>query len=158
MSRLLRVLSVCMLLFVAVGLVACGGANERDVKNAYVQRVNEAQTDFADTVTTVSKRITSRSTSSQDRKTLQRFQVAIQDVVRKLEAIKAPDDLRIEHAGLVRAMTTFGTQIKKATAALRNPDSAAIAGAQRTIQTATQTVNARINSAIAAINSKINAK
>ena len=147
-----------MLLVAAFSLAACGGADERIARNAYVQQVNVAQTDFADTVTTVSKRITPRSTSSQDRKTLQRFERAIQVVVRKLKAIKAPDAVQTEHLALVKAMTTFGAQINKATSALKNPDSAAIAGAQRTIQTATRTVNARINNAIAAINSKLNAK
>ena len=63
--------------------------------------------------------------------------------------------MKSEHAQLVKAMSGFGAQIKKATDALRNPDSRTIAEAQRTIQSATQTVNVRIDAAIAAINSKL---
>jgi len=48
--------------------------------------------------------------------------------------------------------------LEKATLALRNPDSRTIAEAQRTIQAATQTVNVRIEAAIAAINSKLKQK
>ncbi len=158
MSRPAQIVSLVAVLFAALALGACGGASDSQIRNAYVQRVNAAQTEFAATVTTVSKRITRQSSSADDRRTLQQFQVAIQTAVRKLREVTVPDNVTTEHSQLVRAMSGFGTQIKKATDALRNPDSRAIAGAQRTIQSATQTVNARIESAIAAINSKLGAK
>jgi hypothetical protein len=158
MFRLLRIAVPLALLAVALSLVACGSDNARVVRNAYVQQVNSAQTEFANTVTTVSKQITAKSSSSQDRKTLQRFERAIQEVVKKLKGITPPSNVKTEHQALVTAMSTFGRQIKKASSALRNPDTTAIAGAQRTIQTATETVNASINNAIAAINSKLTAK
>ena len=66
--------------------------------------------------------------------------------------------MKSEHAQLVKAMSGFGAEIRKATRALRNPDTNTIAEAQRTIQGATQTVNVRIDQAIAAINSKLGQK
>ena len=69
-----------------------------------------------------------------------------------------PGDVDTEHKQLVTAMSGFGAQIKKATDALRNPSTPAIARAQQEISTATQQVNARIDAAIAAINSKLAAK
>ena len=158
MSGRLRILSLLSLLLAAVALGACGGADERKEKNAYVQQVNSAQTEFASTVTTVSQRITSKSSSSEDRKTLQQFETAIEDVVAKLRNIKVPADVTSEHKQLVGAMTGFGVDIKKATDALKNPNTRTIAEAQRAITTATQTVNTRIDAAIAAINSKLGAK
>jgi hypothetical protein len=158
MSGRFRILSVLSLLLAAVALGACGGADERKEKNAYVQQVNSAQTEFASTVTTVSQRITSKSSSSEDRKTLQQFETAIEDVVAKLRNIKVPADVMSEHKQLVGAMTGFGADIKKATDALKNPNTRTIAEAQRAITTATQTVNTRIDAAIAAINSKLDAK
>ena len=158
MSGRLRILSLLSLLLAAVALGACGGADERKEKNAYVQQVNSAQTEFASTVTTVSQRITSKSSSSEDRKTLQQFETAIEDGVAKLRNIKVPADVMSEHKQLVGAMTGFGVDIKKATDALKNPNTRTIAEAQRAITTATQTVNTRIDAAIAAINSKLGAK
>jgi hypothetical protein len=153
----MRIVLPVTLLVAILSLVACGD-NARVVRNAYVQQVNSAQTEFGNTVATVSKRITAKSSSSEDRKTLQSFERAIQVVVKKLKAITPPSNVKTEHQALIGAMSTFGVQIEKASVALKNPDTTAIAGAQRTIQTATETVNASINNAIAAINSKLSQK
>ncbi len=155
MPRPLRILVSLLLALAALGLTACGGDDDREAKNAYVSEVNAAQNEFAETVRTVSERITPKSSSGQDRKTLEQFQTAIADVVKSLRGIDVPGDVQSEHDQLVGAMSGFGDQIEKATSALRNPDSRTIADAQRTIQTATQTVNLRIDAAIAAINSKL---
>ena len=154
-SRVLRALALLVAAFAAVALAACGGEDDREAKNDYVKQVNVAQNEFAANVSTVSERITSKSSSKEDRKTLEQFQAAIDDVVTDLRAIKVPDDVESEHKQLVGAMSGFGAEIKKATLALRNPNSRTIAEAQRTIQAATQTVNVRIDAAIAAINSKL---
>ena len=158
MSGLLRLTAMLLIALAALALGACGGGDERKAKNTYVRQVNNAQNEFAQTVTTVSERITQKSSSSQDRKTLQEFQTAIDDVVADLRAIEEPDAVKSEHAQLVKAMSGFGAEIRKATRALRNPDTNTIAEAQRTIQGATQTVNVRIDQAIAAINSKLGQK
>lgn len=156
MRGLFRFLALVLLAAGAVALSACGDeANSRDAKNAYVAKVNAAQNEFAATVTTVSRQITPKSSPAQDRRTLQRFETAIQDVVKKLEAIEVPSDVATEHKQLVAAMSDFGTEIDKATAALRDPDTRSIAEAQRAIATATQNVNGQIDAAIAAINSKL---
>jgi hypothetical protein len=151
----LRILVPLLLALAALGLGACGGNDDRDARNAYVGKVNAVQNEFADTVRTVSEQITPKSSSKQDRKTLDQFQKAIADAVKNLKGIDVPDNVQSEHDQLVAAMSNFGRQIQEATAALQNPDSAKIAEAQRTIQTATQTVNLRIDAAIAAINSKL---
>ena len=159
MSGPLRILVGLLLAFAAVALGACGGGDDdRKAKNAYVAEVNTAQNEFAATVTSVSERITNKSSSSQDRKTLQQFQAAIAAVVTNLRGIDVPNGVQSEHEQLVGAMSGFGTEIEKATLALRNPDSRRIAEAQRTIQSATQMVNLRIDAAIAAINSKLGQK
>lgn len=155
MPRLLRTTALLLIAFAALALSACGDDAERDARNDYVSQVNNAQNEFAQTVTTVSEQITEKSSSSQDRKTLQQFQTAISDVVTDLREIEVPGAVEDEHEQLVEAMQTFGAEIEQATAVLRNPDSRKIAEAQRTIQSATQTVNLRVEAAIAAINSKL---
>lgn len=157
MSAALRILSLLAVLVGAVALSACGDeANSREAKNAYVREVNAAQTGFASNVSSVSQQITPKSSGTQDRRTLERFETAIADVVKQLQAINVPTDVETEHEQLISAMTGFGDEIKKATDALKNPDTRSIAEAQRAITTATQTVNGQIDAAIAAINSKLN--
>lgn len=154
----MRIVALLLTAACALALGACGGAEERDERNAYVRAVNTAQNEFAAEVASVAARITSKSSSRQDRKTLAEFQTAIDDVVSQLRGIKVPGDVDGEHKQLVTAMSGFGAQIEKATAALSNPSTPAIARAQQEISTATQQVNARIDAAIAAINSKLAAK
>lgn len=157
MSGALRILSLLAALVGAVALSACGDeANSREAKNAYVREVNAAQMGFASNVSSVSQQITPKSSATQDRRTLERFETAIADVVKQLQGINVPTDVETEHKQLISAMTRFGDEIKKATDALKNPDTRSIAEAQRAITTATQTVNGQIDAAIAAINSKLN--
>ena len=144
-----------LLAFVGAALIACGGSDDREAKNAYVRQVNAAQAEFAQTVTTVSEGITEKSSSRQDRKTLEQFQTAIDDVVTDLRDIEVPGVVEDEHAQLVKAMTGFGSDIRGAINALSNPTQANIEQARKTITAAAQTVNVRIQAAIAAINSKL---
>ena len=156
MSGLLRLLALVALLTGAVALGACGGDDDsREEKNAYVQEVNNAQETFAARVTAVSQEITPNSSPARDRRTLERFEIAIESVVTQLKSIEVPEDVKAEHAQLIEAMNDFGTEIKKATSALRDPDTRSIAEAQRAVSTATQTGNGQIDAAIAAINSKL---
>ena len=154
-SGVLKSAALLLLAFAALALVACGGDEDREEKNAYVREVNAAQAEFAQTVTTVSERITEKSSSRQDRRTLEQFQTAIDDVVTDLRRIKVPGAVDTEHDQLVKAMSGFGSDIRGAITALRNPTEQNIQEARKTITTATQTVNVRIDAAIAAINSKL---
>ena len=155
MPGLLKPAALVLLAFAALALVACGGSEEREEKNAYVRQVNAAQAEFAQTVTTVSERITDKSSSSQDRKTLEQFQTAIDDVVTDLRDIDVPGAVDAEHAQLVKAMSGFGSDIRRRSARCATRPGPMIEEARKTIATATQTVNVRIDAAIAAINSKL---
>jgi len=154
-SILTVLLATMVLASVAIG--ACGGAEEVEQKNAYVRSVNAAQSEFASNVTTVSSAITAKSSAKQDRATLRRFEAAIKNVVGDLEKIEVPKAVTAEHRQLVAAMNAFGTDIASANAALRNPTTRTLDLAQQRISSATQTVNMKIDAAIAAINTKLGA-
>ena len=160
MARLTRRCASIAAARVAAGVLgACGssGTSTKD-RNAYAEKVNAAQTKFASTVTTVSQAGGSSSSISQQRKTLERFQAAIESVVRDLRAIDAPSEVTKEHKQLTSVMTGFGKAIGEANAAMRNPTPRRIEQAQQRVQAATQSVNARVNAAIAAINVKLKKK
>jgi hypothetical protein len=159
MARLTRRLaSIAAAVVAAASLSACGdgGTSTKD-RNAYAQKVNEAQTKFASTVTTVSQ-TGGQNSIRQQQKTLKSFQSAIESVVRDLRAIDAPSEVTKEHEQLTSVMTGFGKAIGDANAAMRNPTPRGIERAQEQVATATQSVNARVNAAIAAINVKLKGK
>ncbi len=143
------------LLALAALLVGC--ASEASEKNSYVHQVNQAQKHFATTVTRVSTAITPTSSARDDRRTLGRFEAAIDGIVGDLRRIEVPARVRREHARLVSAMSGFGTDVHEANVALRKPDRRTLAEAQRHIARATATVNVRINAAIRAINDRLKA-
>jgi predicted small secreted protein len=144
---------VAVLVTLTMALAACG--DDKEQKNAYVRQVNAAQTEFASTITKVSQSITQKSSAAEDQRTLRRFEAAIDNVVGDLRGIEVPEDVESEHGRLVAAISGFGDDISKANEALRDPTTRTLELAQQRIAKATRTVNARIDSAIASINVKL---
>jgi len=150
-----RVASVLTALVAVLALAACGssGTSTKD-KNAYAEKVNAAQATFASTVTTVEGQSAGKSITQQ-RRTLRLFGDAIQGVVKDLRAIKAPSEVSQEHQRLISVMTGFGRAIGDASAAMRELTPRGVEQAKRRLAAASQSVNGRVNSAIAAINGKL---
>jgi len=156
MSGALRILSLVVLLLGAVALVACGGADEREANNTYVRQLNAAQQEFATSASTVSQR-KSAASLGEYRRTLRRFEDAIARFTTKLRSIKVPAAVQKEHEQLTAAITGFGADFEKVTAALNNPNARTLSEAQSGIVAATQRANTRIEAAAAAIDSKLRA-
>jgi hypothetical protein len=159
MARVTRRVAATVTAIVAVlALAACGGGTSTKDKNAYARKVNAAQQRFASTVRTVDQASGSKSSISRQQRTLKRFETAIQGVIKELKAIDAPSEVTSEHGKLVAVMTGFGTAIGQANDAIRNPTPQGIDLAKRRLAAATQSVNARVSAAIAAINAKLRGK
>jgi hypothetical protein len=148
------VASIVTLILAAVALGACGGGTSTKEKNAYAEQVNAAQLKFASTVRTVAEESRSSSLSRQQR-TLRRFETAIVGVVGDLRKIDAPSEVSKEHQQLISVMRGFGNDIGQANEAMRNPTPRTIELAKRRVETATRSVNARVDAAVAAINVKL---
>lgn len=158
MGRLSRRLAATVTALVAVTAIAgCGGGTSTKEKNAYAREVNAAQQRFATTVSTVAQPGTAGSIATQQR-TLTRFKRAIDSVVRDLRGIDAPSEVTKQHERLVAVMSGFGKDIGEASAAMRNPTPQRIELAKRRLAGVTQSVNARVAAAIAAINAKLRGK
>ncbi len=153
-----RMVVVVAPILAALALAACGdsGTASSD-KNAYAEKVNDAQTTFATTVTSVARGAGAKSSVSRQQRTLRRFETAIDGVVADLKKIDAPEEVTDEHEQLIAVLSRFGSDISQANDAMRNPTPRTIAAAQRRVQAATQSVNSRVNAAIAAINAKLRA-
>lgn len=146
-------------LLVSAALVACGAAegNSTEDKNAYVERINAAQRTYAMTVTNVKKSVTPTSTPRQDRRTIERFQTAIAEILETLRTIKVPSDVRKEHGQLVAVFTRLDKDIALAAKTLRERTVQAVAEAQRLLGAATVTVNTKLATARQAINRRLRA-
>ena len=155
MARVTRTMAAAVTaIFAVLALAACGGGTSTKEKNAYAEKVNAAQLKFSASVTTAKQQAGGNS-FTQQRRTLRRFEIAIDAVVRDLRAIKAPSDVSKEHQNLTTVMTDFGKAIGDANAAMRDPSQRGVEEAKRRLQVATESVNARVSAAIAAINVKL---
>jgi hypothetical protein len=153
MPKLIRALVVAALAFSLVAATGCGDSNKE--KNAYVDAVNKAQTDFSTTFDRLSRQITSTSTPGQDRRTLQGFQHAIDGVVHDLKAVKAPDGVRPLHQRLISEISSYGDQIAKAQKAFASHEASKIVKAQTDLVSAVTQVSADINRTIDQINQRL---
>lgn len=152
MLKLSRILLVA---FAAVALIAAGCGGDTEEKNDYVDQVNKAQTEFADQVTKLSTAITSTSSSSADQKTIESYQTAVDGVVKDLEGITPPEDVKAEHQQLVDAMSTYGESVGTALEDLQGGSAQDRLKAATELQTASTTAGTQINQAIEAINKKL---
>jgi hypothetical protein len=143
--------TVLLLAALALVLTACG-KDETKQRNAYAAAVNQAQSNFAASFRSLSDRITSTTTPTQGRRTLQGFENAVDAVVRDLRAIDAPPKVRPLHRRLIREMTGYGKEIHKAKLAFASSAPQRMLDAQKALVRATTRISTRINLTIAAIN------
>lgn len=149
---------LALLALIAAALVSvagCGSGSEVKQSNQYVQAVNKAQNDFASNVDELSGRITSTSSSSQDRRTLKQFQTAVAKVVADLRAVKAPDTVRTLHQELVNEIDAYGREVRRAARGIGSHDAHKLLAAQQDLVKATSTVSSQINGTIDRINKQL---
>lgn len=143
------------LIVVALALAASGCGSDTKAANAYVDAVNQAQSEFATKFDQLSGQITSTSTAKQDRQTLDGFRQAIDKAVADFRAVKAPSKVKPLHAKLIAEISAYGDQIDKAKGAFSDNDPQAIVKAQADLVNAVTKVQAQINQTIADINKKL---
>jgi hypothetical protein len=154
-----RVVPVLLALTAAVGATACGsGDDAAKRRNTYADEVNRAQTSFAQSFKSLSRRITSTTTPGRGRRTLQGFEDAVDDVVFDLRRIDAPGDLQPLHRRLITEISGYGRAIHRAKLAFATGSPQRILRAQSALVTSTTEISARINRTIAAINRRLQAK
>ncbi|HEX2102158.1 MAG TPA: hypothetical protein VHF51_00785 [Solirubrobacteraceae bacterium] len=136
-------------------VAGCGGDDSAKQRNAYADAVNRAQSDFAQSFKSLSRRITSTTTPGQGRRTLQGFEDAVDDVVADLRAIDAPADVQPLHRRLITEVADYGREIRRAKRAFATGAPRRILDAQSKLVSATTQISSRINRTIAAINRQL---
>jgi hypothetical protein len=153
-----RVRALAVVLFAVVvgpAVAACGGDDVVRTDNRYVREVNRAQTEFADRFRRLSTRITPTSTPRQDRRTLNRFQAAVEAVVRRLRAVRPPARVRALHRRLIAQIGGYGDQIVAARRAFASRDPRRVLAAQGRLIAAVKATGARINRTVDQINARL---
>jgi hypothetical protein len=151
-------LSVILVVAAVAGLAACGGDKAAQERNAYADQVNRAQSNFAQSFKSLSKRITRTTTPGRGRKTLQGFENAVDNVVTDLRRIDAPSDLQPLHRRLISEIAGYGRAIHRAKLAFATGSPQRILRAQSALVSSTTEISTRINRTIAAINQRLQAK
>jgi hypothetical protein len=153
-----RVIPVLVAVATVFGVTACGTDEAAKERNTYADQVNRAQSNFAQSFKSLSRRITSTTTPGRGRKTLQGFEDAVDDVVVDLRRIDAPADLQPLHNQLIDEIAGYGRAIHKAKEEFATGSPQRSERAQTDLVTATTSISTRINRTIAAINRRLQAK
>lgn len=141
------------LLAAALLASGCGGADVEQ-SNAYVEKVNLAQTRFAASFERLAREITRTSTPEQDSSTLQAIEKTLSTTTEDLRRIEPPERVADQHEQLVAAIAGYGESIGDAVAALGGSAQHA-AEAQARLAAETERAGARVSSAVSAINRKL---
>jgi hypothetical protein len=153
-----RVIPVLLAVAALLGLSACGSDDAAKERNAYADQVNRAQTSFAESFKSLSRRISSTTTPARGRRTLQGFEDAVDTVVGDLRRIDAPSDLQPLHRQLIDEIADYGRAIEDAKDEFATGSPQRSEAAQSALVDATTKISTRINRTIAAINHQLQAK
>src|SRR5690348_16989750 len=111
-------LAVALALAVAVG--ACGDDTKK--ANAYVEKVNEAQSNFVAVVDDSQTRIQGNASNAETATQLDMIRAAAAKVVVQLRSIKPPENVTTLHATLVKEAQGLVAAFQKAADAYRSQD------------------------------------
>ena len=154
MTYLLRTLALCLALAGLLVVAGCGG--DTASKNDYVESINKAQTDF---VSNVQKASTPPSTGGSPvdaaQGTFDNIDKAIDTVIKDLEAVEPPDEVKDLHADLISEMNDLQDEVTKAADSLDSKDPAKLAAAQQAFATNATKLQTRFTETITAINQKL---
>ena len=151
-------LPVLFVVAAVLALAGCGEDKRAQARNAYADEVNRAQSDFAQSFKSLSKRITRTTTPGRGRRTLQGFEDAVDNVVTALRRIDAPADVQPLHRRLIAEIAGYGRAIHRAKLAFATGSPQRILRAQSALVNSTTAISERINRTIAAINRQLQSK
>ena len=134
-------------------LAGCG--SDTKAKNDYVGAVNRAQADFVAVVDDAQSRISGDATDADTAAQLAAIRTAAAKVVTQLRAVKPPSNVRTLHAQLIKEAQSLVTAFDTAATAYQSGDAQKILSAKVSLPKDVKDVNARLNTTIQALNSKL---
>src|SRR5436190_24092055 len=105
MTSLLRAVAVCAATLALVAAAGCGSDTKES--NDYLNAINKAQTDFADSVQKIGSSASGSSPAEKAKNTFDSLEQAIDKVVADLKAVNPPDKVKDLHRQLVSELSQF---------------------------------------------------
>ena len=161
-----RVIAILAALAISAGAVACGssdddnGSNGSDTsaqeplsKDAYLEQVNAAQTQFANDAAKLN--LANPSSAKDFGKSLGELKGRIDTLRKRLDDIVPPEDVTAEQDELVKQLTTYGTVIQQQKGALTSGDAQKAAAAAQKVGKASTTFSQEFDATIQQINDNL---
>jgi hypothetical protein len=148
-------LPLLAVLVVSVGFTACGGddGTSTDDKNQYIQKVNDAQKEFADGA---AKLNLANPSSPQDFKnSLDGLDPLLSGIISDLEAIDPPEEVKAEHDKLVQSMKDYQKVVNDNKQGLASGEQDATQQSAQVIATASSKFSTEFDSTVNQINTKL---
>jgi len=142
-----------LVLVVALAISGCGG--DTKTKNAYVEKVNKAQSDFVAVVDDSEGRIQNNASNKKTATQLDMIRAAAAKVVLELRAIQPPSKVKTLHSTLVREAQGLVAAFQKAADAYSSSDPAQILQAKVDLGNDINRVNGQLNATIVQLNNKL---
>jgi hypothetical protein len=140
-------------LVLALAIAGCGG--DTKTKNSYVDKVNQAQSNFVAVVDDSQSRIQGNASDAETAAQLDMIRAAAAKVVVELRAITPPDNVKTLHANLVKEAQGLVAAFKKAADAYRSQNPSKILSAKVDLGKDIDQVNAQLNATIQQLNQKL---
>jgi hypothetical protein len=138
---------------VALGLALTGcGSGDAEARSAYVAAAGRAVAGFQESFGSLESDVRATSTPAQDRRTLDRFGSAADELATSLGAIRPPAGVRRLHARLVAEVRSFRTLIDRARPGFASRDPRKVITARTAFSAGVERVNGQITRTIDAIN------
>jgi hypothetical protein len=148
------VLPLLAILALSVGVVACGGSDDKTAsKNDYINDVNNAQKKFADGAAKLN--LANPSSPEDFKKSLDGLDPLLSGIVSDLQGIKPPDEVKSEHQKLISSMQDYQKQVDDAKSGLSSSDKEQVKTSAQTIATASQQFQTDFGGTVDSINQKL---
>ena len=147
-------LPLLAVLVVSVGFAACGDdGTSNDDKNEYIQKVNDAQKEFADGAAKLN--LANPSSPEDFKKSLDGLDPLLSGIVSDLEGIDPPEEVQAEHDKLVNSMKDYQKVVNDNKEGLSSGDQEATQQSAQAIATASSKFSTEFDATVDQINSKL---
>ena len=148
-------LPLLAVLALSVGFTACGGddGTSTEEKNEYIQKVNDAQKEFADGAAKLN--LANPESPEDFKKSLDGLDPLLSGIVSDLDGIEPPEEVQAEHDKLVASMRDYQKIVNDNKEGLTSGEQESTQQSAQAIATASSKFSTEFDSTVDQINSKL---
>jgi hypothetical protein len=147
-------LPLLAMLVLATGVAACGDdGTSTDDKNDYIEKVNDAQKEFADGAAKLN--LANPSSPEDFKKSLDGLDPLLSGIVADLKGIDPPEEVQAEHDKLISSMESYQKTVNDNKAGLTSGEQSATQESAQAIATASSQFSTQFDQTVDQINNKL---